>query len=623
MRGAGRAAGRNFKTPKGKRSNAGEDLFNTFSPIGIYDLPVPPTLHPINDEWSISNLDDPVDAKDCAAYPASPYCDGDFLDIKPLGFKIEIRSNECETCIYTYPIIGFMVLQPTIVCKRDPNCDKKPPPINKDPITKNKPPRYNEDVPPDEYKSPGCAERESILNIWYNYTNDLTELSVSSKIEELQAYPGYTNLKISIEVGEKISGGGYPDPCIFRLESPFKVHNKPVVYRTVEDKTTEQIMYFRWKYTAGGNQYEEYAVFSYLSWSVGRCCGMEDRPPIPEIKPPPPPPPPPPQDDKKGKKKMCCNSCDDSADNTARLIREIKEIKKILGTGKLGKALDAAVGIGDDSITAIISNVSRRLGVSSYPITVPNSLLEGFGDENLKIQSNAEFLTWLTYQIDGLVGQFPVEIEVKDIDPLTEGDQTKSITLPNISEAIAEIYGLTIKSSVNQEIELNMLLRIAAEIIATKNAAVVTQDYARANANFLGYKANYKPRELQYNFDFSGANLDPKAKEPIVLEKLLKTVTGYVQGWHLEDKETVVGFLQKLMFSAGIIKAVFFRGKGQQKELKREIESMAKDEKEQEKKFEAFIKEINDPNSRFNRNTSEKPEMKGETPPDSKPKGGI
>lgn len=263
----------------------------------------------------------------------------------------------------------------------------------------------------------------------------------------------------------------------------------------------------------------------------------------------------------------------------------------------------------------------KRLGTSAYPIEVPQSLLQGLGDEIKKIESNAEFLHWLTYQFDSLIGQFPIDIDVKDIDPLKDGDQKKTIQLPNMAEAIAEMYGLVVKSSVNQEVELNMLLRLAAETIATKNAAVVTQDYARANATFLGYKANYKPRELQYNFDFTSASLDPRSKEPVVLEKLLKTVTGYVQGWEIADKETVVGFLQKLMFSAGIIKAVFFRGKGQQKELKREISAMTDDETAQEEKFDAFIKEINDPNSLFNKNAQDKPEIKDETPPDSNKKG--
>ena len=33
--------------------------------------------------------------------------------------------------------------------------------------------------------------------------------------------------------------------------------------------------------------------------------------------------------------------------------------------------------------------------------------------------------------------------------------------------------------------------------IAAKNASVVAQDYARANATFLGYKANFKPNQFQ------------------------------------------------------------------------------------------------------------------------------
>jgi hypothetical protein len=322
---------------------------------------------------------------------------------------------------------------------------------------------------------------------------------------------------------------------------------------------------------------------------------------------------------------MCCNTCRDAGEKAEKanqkidkILEQLKAIKKILGTGELPSEVQKAVKLSDQSLTGLLNLLGKTAGVEKYPIEVPTSLLQGFGDGISKLPSSADFNFWFASQIDALVGQFPIDIEVKDIDPLKAGDQKKTISLPNIAEALAEMYGLTIKNSVNQEVELNMLLRLAAEVVATKNATIVAQDYARANANFLGYKANYKSRELIYNFDFAGANLDPKSKEPIILEKLLSTVKGYVKGWELEDKETVVGFLQKLMFSAGIIKAVFFRGKNQQKELKREMESMSGDEKAQEDKFAAFIKEINDPNSRFNRTAEGKPEIKDETPPDQK-----
>jgi hypothetical protein len=44
-------------------------------------------------------------------------------------------------------------------------------------------------------------------------------------------------------------------------------------------------------------------------------------------------------------------------------------------------------------------------------------------------------------------------------------------------------------------------MRLASEVIATKNAALITQDYSKANAAFLGYKGNPARREIDYSFD--------------------------------------------------------------------------------------------------------------------------
>ena len=605
MRGAARVGGKSFKMPQDTR--APDDGFNPFeSLVPIGDLPVAPVLEPINDEWSISNFNEPVDAKDCSKYPASPYCENEWIDPfgSPFGVTPEIKTNACETCLYVYPIVMWLKLQPTIICKRDPNCELPGPEDNPPPsFPLPDMPKFAEQAP-NRWVSISCAfERNRIIrntNRWNQQVSAVageTTRVVNGQTGNLMitrqwsgTFPSSAFTIASIEEGSPAFGVNFTSNYIFR---------EATLTFPATGIDEEIILYIR-------------ADLEYVSGINFSPCPDAGAYPTP-----PPPLPLIPETRKKRGKDMCCNDCKDSKDNTDRLLKEMKEIKKVLGSGKLEKAFNAAVGIGDDSITTIVNLIAKRIGTSSYPVEVPESLLQGTGDKVKKLESNAEFLHWLTYQFDGLVGQFPIDVEVKDIDPLKEGDQNKTIQLPNIAEAIAEIYGLVIKSSVNQEVELNMLLRLAAEAIATKNAAVVTQDYARANALFLGYKANYKPRELQYNFDFTNANLDPKSKEPIVLEKLLRTVKGYVQGWQLEDKETVVGFLQKLMFSAGIIKAVFFRGKGQQKELQREINSMANDEKAQEAKFEAFIKQINDPNSQFNKDTQDKPEIKDETPPDS------
>jgi hypothetical protein len=601
MRGAARVGGRAFKIPPSK------DAPQNFNPLEaldlVGDLPVAPTLEPINDNWSWSLGAEPADPRDCARYPSSPYCGEIPASTIPFGYEPEIKTNGCETCLYIYPIILFLKATPQVICHRDPNCEKKAPPRN----VSNKPEPYDENTKPNKWQSPECAARINRIHQRVNQEN-----------ASLSAYEASYNYTIersdpkNLTSPETFSVGWY-----FNDLQGVLVEGDTFTAKGIQRLTYEGVLYGPGRNTSIGIPAD--LSYFYINFTAGQCPNMP-RPP--KVTPPPPEPPfndRKPQNRKKGKgKDMCCNDCADSKDNTEKLLREIQVIKKALGTGKLEKALDAAVGIGDSSVTTIVNLIAKRLGTSAYPMEVPESLLQGVGDGIKKIDSNAEFLHWLTYQFDSLVGQFPVDVDVVDIDPLKEGDQKKKIQLPNLAEAIAEIYGLTIKSSVNQEVELNMLLRLAAEIVATKNASVVTQDYARANAQFLGYKANFKPRELQYNFDFANASLDPRSKEPIVLEKLLKTVTGYVQGWQMEDKETVVGFLQKLMFSAGIVKAVFFRGKKQQKELQREMTSMAVDEKAQEAKFEAFIREINDPESRFNKDSQDKPIIKDVTPPDSK-----
>lgn len=602
MRGAARIGGRAFRIPKSQNPL---DDFNPLEALDLIgDLPVAPRLEPINDEWSWSVGAEPADPRDCARYPASPYCGELPLTLTPIGYEVEVKTNGCETCVYVYPVILFLKLTPQVICHRDPNCElpgpeDKPPPFFPLPDM----PEFAEQTP-NRWVSAWCAaERNRIIRNVNSWNRGMRAIS----LENTRVVNGQTgNLVITSQSTGTFPSSAFAIAAIEQGSPAFFV------------EFTSDYIWREANLTFPPTELDG-EITLFIRPDLEYVSGINFSPcPDAGAYPTPPPPLPTIRERRKDRgKDMCCNDCADSKDNTEKLLREIKEIKKALGSGKLEKALNAAVGIGDDSITAIVNLIAKRLGTSSYPIEVPESLLQGTGDKPQRIQSNAEFLHWLTFQFDSLVGQFPIAIEIKDIDPLRDGDQKKTIELPNIAEAIAEIYGLTMKNSVNQEVELNMLLRLAAEAIATKNAAVVTQDYARANAQFLGYKANFKPRELQYNFDFTNANLDPRSKEPIVLEKLLRTVKGYVQGWQLEDNETVVGFLQKLMFSAGIIKAVFFRGKGQQKELQREINSMASDEKAQEAKFDAFIKEINDPNSRFNRDSTDKPEIKDETPPDS------
>ncbi|WP_416671540.1 hypothetical protein [Egbenema bharatensis] len=258
---------------------------------------------------------------------------------------------------------------------------------------------------------------------------------------------------------------------------------------------------------------------------------------------------------------------------------------------------------GDDDMSCCAENeellrlIARRLGTDSYPVQTPKWLMVDDESEETH-ESLTELTAWFVKQMDGLFGQFPIDITIEDIDPLTEGNQEQQVKLPNLAETLAELYGLTVKNSVNSDIAINFLTRLASEVISTKNAAIVTQDYARANASFLGYRGNPKAREIDYAFDPEGVES---------LDKILRESKKKVIGWQNDDKESVVDFLQKIMFSAGIIKAVFMRRRDQAEDLISEIADLtdpnSPERQQQQERWREFINELNNPESGFNRDS--------------------
>jgi hypothetical protein len=244
----------------------------------------------------------------------------------------------------------------------------------------------------------------------------------------------------------------------------------------------------------------------------------------------------------------------------------------------------------------------HRQGLHQFPAQTPSTLL-AYSDGADPITHNdfGDYFAWYVRQFDALMGQWPIKLTIEDIDPLQPGNQTKDIELPNLSEAIAEIYGLDQVSSTNAGVSVNFLMRLAAELIATKNATLITQDYVKANAAWMGYKGNPARREVQYNFNPDNLNS---------LDGFLQEKAGYIQGWEENDPESLVGFLQRLMFAAGIIKSVFFRDKDLLGQFGREIESLTQgDSFTTDEQWDRIIQLINDPDSPFNQGQIPKPNV--------------
>lgn len=242
-------------------------------------------------------------------------------------------------------------------------------------------------------------------------------------------------------------------------------------------------------------------------------------------------------------------------------------------------------------INTAIAHVYKRAGYNQFPTIVQETMLTYSEDDlNVEITNFSTYFAWFLDQFDLLMGQFPIQIKIQDTNLAQEGDQSLTVEMPNLSEALAETYGLAISASANADLAVNFLMRLASEVIATKNATLITQDYAKANASFLGYRGNPKGREVDYSFNPADMS---------AFDKFLQTSKGKIVGWSDESKESLIDYLQRLMFSAGIIKSVFMRNKDQVNQLKKELEALMTNP-EDEKAWKEFIEQINNPRSLFN-----------------------
>ncbi|NEQ47006.1 MAG: hypothetical protein F6K00_27080 [Leptolyngbya sp. SIOISBB] len=255
-----------------------------------------------------------------------------------------------------------------------------------------------------------------------------------------------------------------------------------------------------------------------------------------------------------------------------------------------------------DETLELLELIYTRLGVDEFPVKAPPLLIQE-DDKEIALENHAQLWEWTARNLDAVMGQFPIKIKIKDSDPTTEGNQEVELNLPNVAETLAELFGLVYQSEINGDLITEILLRLIPEVISTKNAALIGQSYAKANASFLGYKANAKEVPIDYNFD-----LEASKSLPRFLRESKKRITVHED----ESKESVLDILAKLEFAAGIIKSSFYMKPSESGRLLGAIETMIQDEalsipnKEQ---WRDWLQRMNRDTGKHNRGQSIQPEV--------------
>ncbi|ARV60624.1 hypothetical protein BZZ01_20220 [Nostocales cyanobacterium HT-58-2] len=188
------------------------------------------------------------------------------------------------------------------------------------------------------------------------------------------------------------------------------------------------------------------------------------------------------------------------------------------------------------------------IGIDDYPIKVPRTLTHPEGGK-IRIHNQPRFLSYLVKQIDALCGKYPIEIEIEDADLTQEGQQRERIKLPNIAETLAEIVGLLMILRTESDATLSATIRGMIEAGATKQTATLAYEYAKANAEYLGYKGRQVEQELSMAFTPGEEQLD----------KVLKEATIKYRGWENDDNQDLNDHLAPLLELAAMWKAANFR----------------------------------------------------------------
>jgi predicted RNA-binding protein Jag len=213
-----------------------------------------------------------------------------------------------------------------------------------------------------------------------------------------------------------------------------------------------------------------------------------------------------------------------------------------------GREIEAAI---DDRTTQTdfleVVSLAEEYSNGLFPLKLPRYLTQEKDDKTqVEINSTSELVFYLFLQVDTLFGQFPIEIEIEDSNLLESGNQSKTISLPNLGESIAEMMGVTLNNSQSIELLVNLCIKNLIQGGQSLSNELTVRSYVKAISDYLGYKPKYSDEEADILFSPDKTNI-AEFLEP---SKLKVTRIEHDSDKDLQDD------LFTLLQSAAIIRAV-------------------------------------------------------------------
>lgn len=198
-----------------------------------------------------------------------------------------------------------------------------------------------------------------------------------------------------------------------------------------------------------------------------------------------------------------------------------------------------------------VDELSKVVGVEEFPANLPASLLrrKGIDSGNAVIPNLAQMNAYFLQRFDEVMGQFEIDIEIEDTDLAQAGNQSQRVKLPNLAEAIAEIFTLNFQSYINSELLINIANRTLIESGQIKQQDFKNHAAIQTIIDFLGYNYTEENREMPLSFTPGKDNFS----------EMLKEYKQNVPIQELREKNRFPAQMLELLQAAAIIRAVFWK----------------------------------------------------------------
>lgn len=211
-----------------------------------------------------------------------------------------------------------------------------------------------------------------------------------------------------------------------------------------------------------------------------------------------------------------CNDDGGDDENCDRIAAALEAIAQKEFGCDLDPVIDAV-----EKLTAAVGVIELDEGIKLPKlITAPPDDNKGKDSDYVTVNSLPEFLVWHFRQLDALMGRFPIKIVQADGDLTAEGEQERTITVPNLSEGIAELIALNAIQLSNSEANLKATVSNLGESVLIKKMLIQCKFILDNVQDFTGINVRDKKLTVPFSVDIRETDLD-KLLQPAEIEILV------------------------------------------------------------------------------------------------------